>query len=212
VNLVHAGHKPVDPYNFQSRIIIVNRQRAKQLAFTSFRSSWAGPRGPGGAVVQLPAVEVSQSPESKFREYLASRPRPQRYTEQQRDMVRFIFAQHNHFDADRLIEEMKKAGFQLSRATVYRTLAKLVDAGLLRRLELGPRMFYEHDYGYPQHEHAYCQKCGRVIEFQDADLDRIIRSVCQEHNFQTSGHTFVIRGICTDCNRARVTKRRLDLV
>ena len=162
--------------------------------------------------MQLPAVEVSQSPESKFREYLASRPRPQRYTDQQRDMVRFIFAQHNHFDAEQLIDEMKKGGFQVSRATVYRTLNKLVDAGLLRRLELGPRMFYEHDYGYPQHEHVYCQKCGRVIEFQDPALEQIIRSVCQQHNFQTSGHTFIIRGMCSDCNRARVTKRRLDLV
>lgn len=162
--------------------------------------------------MSLPAVEVSQSPENKFREYLASRPRPQRYTDQQRDMVRFIFAQHNHFDAEQLIEEMKDAGFPVSRATVYRTLTKLVDAGLLRRLELGPRMFYEHDYGYPQHEHMYCQKCGKVIEFQDATLDELIREVCRQHNFQTHGHTFIIRGICHECNRARMTKRRLDLI
>ena len=85
--------------------------------------------------MQLPAVEVSQSPENKFREYLSSRPRPQRYTEQQRDMVRFIFSQHNHVDADHLIDDMKRAGFRVSRATVYRTLTKLVDAGLLRRLD-----------------------------------------------------------------------------
>jgi Fur family ferric uptake transcriptional regulator len=162
--------------------------------------------------VQLPAVPVSQSPESKFREYLASRPRPQRYTEQQRDMVNYIFAQHNHFDAEQLIEDMKRAGFHVSRATVYRTLSKLVDAGLLRQLELGPRMFYEHDYGYPQHEHMYCEKCGKVIEFQNPVLDAIIRNVCQQQNFQTSSHTFIIRGVCSECNRARVTKRRLDLV
>jgi Fur family ferric uptake transcriptional regulator len=162
--------------------------------------------------VQLPAVPVSQSPESKFREYLASRPRPQRYTEQQRDMVNYIFAQHNHFDADQLIDDMKRAGFHVSRATVYRTLNKLVDAGLLRQLELGPRMFYEHDYGYPQHEHMYCEKCGKVIEFQNPVLDAIIQNVCQQQNFQISGHTFIIRGICSECNRARVTKRRLDLV
>jgi len=162
--------------------------------------------------VQFAAVEVSQSPENKFREYLASRPKPQRYTGQQRDMVLFIFAQHNHFDAEQLIDEMKKAGFQVSRATVYRTLAKLVDAGLLRRLELGPRMFYEHDYGYPQHEHMYCQECGKVIEFQSHALDTIIREVCQEHNFQTHGRTFIIRGVCSQCNRARMTKRRLDLI
>jgi Fur family ferric uptake transcriptional regulator len=162
--------------------------------------------------VQLPAVQVSQSPEDKFREYLASRARPQRYTEQQRDMVRYIFAQHNHFDAEQLIDNMKHAGFRVSRATVYRTLTKLVDAGLLRRLELGPRMFYEHDYGYPPHEHIYCQKCGRVIEFQNPAIEKIIREVCQQHSFQIGDHTFIVRGICSECNRARVTKRRLDLV
>ena len=162
--------------------------------------------------MHLPAVEVSQSPEDKFREYLASRPRPQRYTDQQRDMVRFIFSQHNHFDAEQLIDDMKRAGFAVSRATVYRTLNKLVDAGLLRRLELGPRMFYEHDYGYPQHEHLYCQKCGKVIEFQNPAIEAIIRDVGTQHNFHTSGHTFIVRGTCADCNRARVTKRRLDLV
>lgn len=162
--------------------------------------------------MELTAVEVSQSPESKFQEYLKSRPRPQRYTDQQRDMVRYIFAQHNHFDADQLIDDMKEAGFRVSRATVYRTLAKLVDAGLLRRLEIGPRMFYEHDYGYPQHEHMVCQKCGKMIEFQNATLDAIIREVCRQNSFQSSGHSFIIRGTCLDCNRARVTKRRLDLI
>jgi Fur family ferric uptake transcriptional regulator len=162
--------------------------------------------------VQLPAVEVSQSPEDKFREYLSSRPRPQRYTEQQRDMVRYIFSRHNHFDADQLIDDMKHAGFAVSRATVYRTLNKLVDAGLLRRLDVGPRTFYEHDYGYPQHEHLYCQHCHKMIEFQNPAIEAVIRDVCQEQNFQTAGHTFIIRGVCSDCNRARVTKRRLDLV
>jgi Fur family ferric uptake transcriptional regulator len=162
--------------------------------------------------VALPAVVVAHSPESKFREYLASRPKPQRYTEQQRDMVRFIFAQHNHFDADRLIDDMKGAGLPVSRATVYRTLAKLVDAGLLRRLEVGARTFYEHDYGYPPHEHLYCQQCRQMIEFQNPAIDAVIREVSRLHNFQSSGHSFIIHGICSDCNRARVMKRRLDLV
>lgn len=162
--------------------------------------------------MQLPAVEVSQSPEEKFREFLASRPRPQRFTGQQRDMVRYIFSQHNHFDAEQLIDDMKRAGTRVSRATVYRTLTKLVDAGLLRRLEFGTRMFYEHDYGYPQHEHLYCLKCGQVIEFLNPALEALIRDVCREHSFQSNGHTFIIRGLCSDCNRARVTKRRLDLI
>jgi Fur family ferric uptake transcriptional regulator len=163
-------------------------------------------------VVQLPAVEVAHSPESKFREYLSSRPKPQRYTGQQRDIVRYIFSQHNHFDADQLIDDLKRDGFRVSRATVYRTLAKLVDAGLLRRLAVGPRTFYEHDYGYPQHEHLYCQQCGKMIEFQTPAIEALIQEVCAQNGFQSNGHTFVIQGVCSECNRARVTKRRLDLV
>jgi Fur family ferric uptake transcriptional regulator len=155
---------------------------------------------------------VAQSPEDKFREYLSSRSRPQRFTDQQRDLVRYVFAKHNHFDADNLIDELKKAGLRMSRATVYRTLNKLVDAGLLRRLELGPRTFFEHDYGYPQHEHLVCERCHRIIEFQSASLDNLLRDVSSSHQFQSSGHTLIIRGTCADCNRARVAKRRLDLI
>lgn len=162
--------------------------------------------------MELQAVAVSQSPESKFREYLASRPRPQRYTGQQRDLVQFVFSQHTHFDAEQLIDKMELAGLRVSRATVYRTLAKLVDAGLLRRLEMGPRTIFEHDYGYPQHEHLYCQQCGKMIEFQNAALEAVLRDVCRQQSFQYSGHSFHIRGTCCECNRARVTKRRLDLV
>ena len=162
--------------------------------------------------MSLPAVRVSQSPEEKFREYLASRARPQRFTDQQRDMVRYIFSQHNHFDADGLIEAMKEEGFKVSRATVYRTLSKLVDAGLLRRLEVGPRMRYEHDYGYPHHEHLQCTECGQMIEFQSPDLDAAMQAVCRQHHFTSAGHTLLVRGVCAECNRARVPKRMLDLV
>jgi Fur family ferric uptake transcriptional regulator len=162
--------------------------------------------------VQLTAVAVSQSPEDKFREYLASRPRPQRFTGQQRDVVHYIFSQHNHFDAEQLIDAMKQAGLRVSRATAYRTLAKLVDAGLLRRLEVGTRTFYEHDYGYPQHEHMHCEVCGKMIEFQSPAIEAVMREVCRQHLFNASGHTFIVRGTCAECNRARVTKRRLDLI
>jgi Fur family ferric uptake transcriptional regulator len=57
-----------------------------------------------------------------------------------------------------------------------------------------------------------CGRCGKMIEFQSPGLDSAIRDVCRQHQFHATGHTFVIRGTCADCNRARVTKRMLDLV
>jgi Fur family ferric uptake transcriptional regulator len=162
--------------------------------------------------VSLPAVKVAHSPESKFREYLASRPKPQRFTDQQRDMVRYIFEEHSHFEAEQLMDDMKRSGLRVSRATAYRTLSKLVDAGLLRRIDVGARTFYEHDYGYPQHEHLYCENCRKMIEFQSDPLESIVGEVGRQHNFHIHGHSFLIHGLCSDCNRARMTKRRLDLI
>ena len=159
--------------------------------------------------MSLPAVEVSQTPESKFREYLASRKKPQRFTDQQRDLVRYVFAQHNHFDAENLIDELKRAGLRVSRATVYRTLKKLVEAGLLREIEVGHRTVYDHDYGYPAHDHLVCEQCGAMIEFQHPKLDEVLREVAAREQFQVEGRTLVVRGLCAECNRARAAKRRL---
>lgn len=160
----------------------------------------------------LPAVEVSQTPEEKFREFLSTRPKPLRFTEQRRDLVRFIFESHQHFDADDLIDHLKQAELNISRATIYRTLSQLVEAGLLRRHDVNGRAVYEHEYGYPQHEHFVCETCKRMIEFQHPALDAILREMAGRHQFQISGHTLLVRGTCVECNRKKASKRRLDLI
>ena len=159
--------------------------------------------------MSLPAVAVSQTPEEKFREYLASRPRPQRFTDQQRELVAHIFAKHKHFDTDELIDDLKRADKHVSRATVYRTLAKLVEAGLLRKIEIGSRTVYDHDYGYPQHEHLVCDLCNKMIEFQHPGIDAALQEVAAEHGFRADGHSLVVRGTCAECNAARAARRRL---
>ena len=157
----------------------------------------------------LPAVEVSQSPEEKFREYLASRPDLKRFSQPQKELVGHIFARHKHFDANELIEDLKSAGRSVSRATVYRTLKLLVDAGLLRRIEVGPRTLFDHDYGYPAHDHFVCNQCGAMIEFQHSQLDAALEAAAAEREFQAEGRSLVIRGICSECNKARAARRRL---
>ena len=156
----------------------------------------------------LPSVAVSQSPEERFREFLASRPKPQRYTEQQRELVRHIFEKHRHFDTDGLLADLKAADRRVSRATVYRTLAKLVEAGLLRKIEIGPRTVYDHDYGYPWHEHLVCASCGTMIEFQHEGIVAAVQGVAAQKQFRVEGYDLVVRGTCAECNAAVAAKRR----
>jgi Fur family ferric uptake transcriptional regulator len=151
---------------------------------------------------------MSQSPVEKFREYLASRPDPKRFTDQMREMVEHVFAKHSHFDAEQLIEELKAAEKVVSRATVYRTLGKLVDAGMLRTIDVGARTVYDHDYGYPWHEHLVCDACGAIIEFQHDGIEELLRSVAAEHRFRMASTTLMVRGECHDCGEAKAAKRR----
>lgn len=162
--------------------------------------------------MSLPSVPVNLSPVEKFREYLSSRPTPQRFTGQQKELVEYIFSRHDHFDTDQLLAELKEADLGISRATVYRTLSKLVDAGMLRRLEVGTRVFFEHDYGYPAHDHLVCESCGKMIEFQHPSIESIIQDMGERHGFQVAGHSFLIRGTCQECIRTRTAHRRLTLI
>ena len=88
-------------------------------------------------------------------------------------------------------------------------MTSLVDAGLLRRIELGDRTVYDHDYGYPAHDHLVCELCNAMEEFQSEELEALLEKVASGNQFRASGHTLVIRGVCAACNAARAAKHRL---
>ena len=158
----------------------------------------------------LAPIAVTNSPEDKFREFLEIR--GEKLTEPRRVLIRHIFATHKHFDADELVNELQNAGSRVSRATVYRTLRLLVDAGLLRELRLTNRSAYEHDYGYPSHDHLHCTECNKVVEFRNDEIRKLREQVSLEHGFRAVGHRFIVTGLCPTCIRARSPRRRLDLI
>lgn len=158
----------------------------------------------------LAPITVSETPEAKFREFLEIR--GEKLTEPRRVLVQHIFGAHKHFDADELVRDVHDVGHAISRATVYRTLRLLVEAGLLRELRLTNRTVYDYDYGYPNHDHLHCTECNRVIEFRNEEILKIRDAICRNHGFRPSNHRFVIEGVCPACSKARSPRRRLDLI
>ena len=150
----------------------------------------------------LGSVVVTLSPRQRFQDYLQTH--GMRNTEQRRILVEHIFSHHQHFDADQLLEQLPARGAPgyVSRPTVYRTLAEFVDAGLLRKFELDGRAVYEHEYGYPQHDHLYCTRCHRLFEFKSEELAVLCARVAEEHHFRAAGHRFLIHGVCERCAKA----------
>lgn len=161
----------------------------------------------------LGSVEVALSPLERLEEFLQSRGK--RNTEQRRTLVEHVFSHHEHFDADQLIDQLPSKGEDgyVSRPTVYRTLNEFVEAGLLRKFELDGRAVYEHDYGYPQHDHMYCKKCQKLFEFKSDELIDLRNRIASDMHFRVSGHRLIIHGICQECMKSqRRTRRRVDLI
>ncbi|MEM6364844.1 MAG: Fur family transcriptional regulator [Planctomycetota bacterium] len=159
----------------------------------------------------LERVAVALSPQQRFEEYLQSK--GQRQTKSRKFLVEKIFAQHAHFDADELIDKLPRKGHPdyVSSATVYRSLREFVDAGLLNSFQLDGRTVFELDYGYPQHDHLYCTRCRKLIEFRSPDLIAIRDQVASEHGFRVTSHGLIVHGVCRDCGRRR-KKHKQDLV
>jgi Fur family ferric uptake transcriptional regulator len=161
----------------------------------------------------LGTVEVALTPLARFEEFLQARGK--RVTQQRRLIVEKVSQRHEHFDADQLAAEMAKSREhrKVSRPTVYRTLTELVEAGVLRKMTLGGRAVYEHDYGYPQHDHLHCTGCDKLIEFQSDAVNSLREAVAREHQFRVTGHRLIITGLCNDCRMEKQRmKRRLDVL
>ena len=155
------------------------------------------------------------SPVEKFREFLGTRGK--RLTQERETIVREIFADHEHFDSDQIVARLtqpRRDGGRVSRATIYRTLSSLEEAGLIRKVaRANDREVYEHDYGYPQHDHFICEKCQQLVEFRNDEISAVMERVAADHGFRMSGHRLEVHGICAACAKPPARRHhKLDMI
>ena len=130
-----------------------------------------------------------------------------RWTNQRRLIAEQALRNHSHFTADELLDLCRERDDGVSRATVYRTLAMLEDAGFVEGLDTGDggRKF-EHVLGHDHHDHMVCNECGLIIEFRDDELERRQEMAAQRHGFKIRTHSLKLFGLCRDCAAKRSAK------
>jgi Fur family transcriptional regulator, ferric uptake regulator len=124
-----------------------------------------------------------------------------RRTGARRKILEAVFEGDGHFTAEDLLDRMRESGVRVSRASVYRTLSLLVDGGWVetREFQRG-QLRYECMHGHRHHDHLICTKCGRVVEFENDEIERLQIEAAKSHGFVLESHSLRLFGRCASCS------------
>src|SRR3954470_9612052 len=132
-----------------------------------------------------------------FRRYLHAE--KLKFTPERAMMLDAVLRKQGLFDPDQLVIDLKQLGHRVSRATVYRTLAHLQDAGILKQVFFDhKRSYYEVIAGRQAYDYLICVATGKVVEFSSDKLRKLRDEICREHGFAPLSHQFHIFAICPE--------------
>ncbi len=126
-----------------------------------------------------------------------------RNTQARREILQVVFAAHDHFTAEELLDRIKAQGGRVSRASVYRTLSILVEGGFVesREFQRG-QLMYEAMLCQHHHDHLICNACHRIVEFENEQIEKLQEREAARHGFKLAHHSLRLYGLCGECREA----------
>jgi Fur family ferric uptake transcriptional regulator len=139
-----------------------------------------------------------------FRRYLHSRKQKLKFTPERAMILDAVLRKQGLFEADGLRTDLKSLGHHVSRATLYRTLGHLQDAGILRQVFLDNKQsYYQVIAGRQTYDYMICVDTGKVIEFSSEKLRALRDEICRKHHFSPLSHQFHIFGVSKSRHSSR---------
>lgn len=107
-----------------------------------------------------------------------------------------------HYSAEELYEEVKRINPDIGLATVYRTLELMCQLGIAHQLDFDYNFKrYELNLEGEHHHHLICIDCGKIIEFNDQDLEDFEKRLEEDYQFRIIEHRIKFYGQCKECKK-----------
>ncbi|MBT4524814.1 MAG: hypothetical protein HOC21_07830 [Phycisphaerae bacterium] len=128
---------------------------------------------------------------SVFRRYLRSQ--DLKYTPERADILNAIIEEDGLFEAETLMDSMRVSGYNVSKATLYRTVKLLREAGIIQEVMIdGKQSHYQLIYGRKPIDAMVCMRTDKRIEFSSGELIEWRNAICKEKGWDPVGHRVVI--------------------
>jgi Fe2+ or Zn2+ uptake regulation protein len=110
-----------------------------------------------------------------------------------------VGADEHHLTAADIVEGVRRLDPDFPESTVYRTLARLEQLGVIA--PLAPARSTAYHVGDDSHVHAVCDLCGAMFELEPAVLTGVARRLRERIGFEVDRHNTSLHGRCADCLR-----------
>ena len=121
-----------------------------------------------------------------------------RVTTARRLVVELLARTSEHLTADDLARRIHDAHPEIHLSTVYRTLERLTELGVINHVHLGHGPAVYHLAG-DSHHHLVCDDCGAIVELPANTFDALVRRVERDYGFRLDAHHFALGGHCRNC-------------
>ena len=116
-------------------------------------------------------------------------------TEQRRVIARVLSVSKDHPDVEEVHRRAIEIDRRISIATVYRTVRLWEESGILDRHDFGDGRSRYEEVTDEHHDHLINVKSGRVIEFQNAEIENLQVTIAREHGMELVGHKLELYGV-----------------
>jgi len=104
------------------------------------------------------------------------------------------------FSADDLLQKLRRTNPRIGRATVYRSIEKLVRMKVLDRIEFADgKHAFRLCANQNHHHHLACTKCHRVIALDFCLESDLIDAIGRRESFEIDDHSITLFGLCKEC-------------
>jgi Fur family ferric uptake transcriptional regulator/Fur family peroxide stress response transcriptional regulator len=129
-----------------------------------------------------------------------------RVTPQRRAVLDVLTAAQDHPTAAQVFDRVRERQPGIGAATVYRTLALLVEDGQARMLSLGEGASARYDANVSRHDHVICVDCGAAIDVEAPLPNRALADMSSRTGYDLTEYDVQFRGYCPPCNEKRKTR------
>lgn len=129
-------------------------------------------------------------------------------TTQREVILAAMFKHKGHYTPEEIhgFTQKEEGGKNIGIATVYRALNFFEQEGFATSISFGADgKKYELNIK-AHHDHMICDECGKIIEFESDEIERLQESEAAKKGFLIKTHAMQLRGICAQCQEQKKGK------